>query len=166
MFPGGGTAPAVQTTQSQNAWAAIRSAGYLDLDLEMFDVAQNRREPRIFVVDDETFVSASLARILRLQGFDARAFDKPFDALQAAVETPPDMLITDVMMPPISGIDLAIRIRELCPNCRVLLCSGRPATADLLAAARLTGHDFQILLKPVSPADMIKTVRKQFENWR
>ena len=63
-------------------------------------MAQNRREPRIFVVDDETFVSASLARILRLQGFDARAFDKPFDALQAAVETPPDMLITDVMMRP------------------------------------------------------------------
>jgi DNA-binding NtrC family response regulator len=144
----------------------VRPAKYPSFDLEMFDVAQNRKEPRIFVVDDETFVSASLARILRLQGFEARAFDKPFDALQAAVETPPDMLITDVMMPPISGIDLAIRIRELCPNCRVLLCSGRPATADLLAGARLTGHAFQILLKPVSPVDIIKKVRDEFQNWR
>jgi DNA-binding response OmpR family regulator len=129
-------------------------------------LAQNRKEPRIFVVDDETFVSASLARILRLQGFDARAFDKPFGAMQAAVETPPDMLITDVMMPPISGIDLAIRMRELCPSCRVLLFSGRPATADLLAGARVSGHDFQILIKPVKPEDIIKKVRKEFESWR
>lgn len=129
-------------------------------------MAQNRKEPQIFVVDDETFVSASLAHILRLKGFQARAFDKPFDALQAAVELPPDMLITDVMMPPISGIDLAIRIRELSPNCRVLLCSGRPTTADLLAGARVSGHDFQILIKPVSPVDIIKKVREEFESWR
>jgi CheY-like chemotaxis protein len=143
-LPGGGKAPAVQTTQSQNAWAAIRSAGYLDLDLEMFDVAQNRREPRIFVVDDETFVSASLARILRLQGFDARAFDKPFDALQAAVETPPDMLITDVMMPPISGIDLAIRIRELCPFAAYssALAAPQPPTSWQLLASQDTTFKF------------------------
>ena len=129
-------------------------------------MAQYRKEPRIFVVDDETFVSASLALILRSQGFLARAFDKPFDALQAAVETPPDMLITDVMMPPISGINLAIRMREHCPNCHVLLCSGQTATADLLAGARVSGHDFQILIKPVNPADIIKNVREAFKDWR
>jgi FixJ family two-component response regulator len=64
-------------------------------------------------------------------------------------------------MPELSGIDLAIQLRECCPNCKVLLFSGQASTAHLLDAARANGHDFELLLKPVHPAGLLMKIR----NW-
>jgi CheY-like chemotaxis protein len=54
-----------------------------------------------------------------------------------------------------NGIEAAIRIRESLPKCKVLLFSGQAATADLLENARLRGHEFEILAKPVHPQDLL-----------
>lgn len=62
-------------------------------------------------------------------------------------------------MPQLSGIDLAIRIKEKRPQCRILLFSGQAATADLLAEARKSGNDFHILSKPVHPNDLLAGIR-------
>ncbi|MGA8727108.1 MAG: response regulator [Terracidiphilus sp.] len=102
--------------------------------------------------------------ILRLQGgFRARSFTKPLEALEAARLEAPDLLISDVVMPQLSGIDLAIQVRECCPNCRVLLFSGQASTAHLLEAASANGHDFELLLKPVHPADLLTRIRSLSE---
>jgi DNA-binding NtrC family response regulator len=121
---------------------------------------------RVFVVDDEDIIATTLASILCLRGgFSATPFHEPTAALQAARRDKPDLLISDVAMPVLSGIELAIQVREHHPRCKVLLVSGHPDTSDWLAAARAKGHDFEILAKPVHPTVLLKRVEElQFSN--
>jgi DNA-binding NtrC family response regulator len=113
----------------------------------------------LFVVDDEQAIASSLAMILRYQGFEVSSFTDPLKALQALQTTAPDLLITDVVMPTFSGIELAIKSRNRCPACKVLLLSGQPITAQLLEAARVEGHYFEILAKPIHPTDLLTKIR-------
>jgi len=118
------------------------------------------KQPRVFVVDDEDVIASTLAMILRFQGgFHATSFNRPADALEAAHGDPPDLLISDVVMPGLSGTELAIKIKALCPGCKILLFSGQASTANLLETARINGHDFQLLTKPVHPAELLAKIR-------
>jgi DNA-binding response OmpR family regulator len=109
----------------------------------------------IFVVDDELVIASTLAFILRMNGYSAKFFTRPFEALTAAQSEAPDLLISDVQMPDLSGVDLAIRMRAKHPECKILLFSGQAATLDLLEDARNQGHDFHLLLKPVHPSELL-----------
>ena len=119
----------------------------------------DRKEVRVFVVDDEMVIATTLTAILKQSGFDAVGFTNPLKALAAADEKSPDLLISDVVMPQLSGIDLAIQLKEKAPACKVLLFSGQASTADLLASARKGGHDFALLSKPVHPTDLLNAIR-------
>jgi DNA-binding NtrC family response regulator len=107
---------------------------------------------RIFVVDDEPVIASSLAAILRMNDFSVRYFTSPEAALDAARSESPDLVISDVAMPVISGIELAIQMKAQCPNCKILLFSGQAASMDLLEGARTRGYDFRLLQKPVHPS--------------
>lgn len=127
-------------------------------------VPQSQKQLRVFVVDDEDVIASTLAMILRLQGgFHVRSFTLPLDALEAARLEAPGLLISDVMMPLLSGIELAIQVRLLYPDCKVLLFSGQAATANMLEEARANGYDFDLLLKPVHPADLLARIRSLTE---
>jgi CheY-like chemotaxis protein len=117
----------------------------------------------IFVVDDEEVIAATVVAILQMSGFAATSFTDPLQALSRARIESPDLLISDVTMPEMSGVDLAIQIREDCPGCKVLLFSGQAATLDLLGNARDLGHDFRLLLKPVHPADLLCEIRSKLK---
>jgi CheY-like chemotaxis protein len=69
------------------------------------------------------------------------------------------MMICDVIMADLNGIDTAIRIREMLPRTKILLFSGQAATADLLEKARAQGYEFEILAKPVHPQDLLSKLR-------
>jgi FixJ family two-component response regulator len=116
-------------------------------------------DPIVFVVDDEEIIATTLAIILNGNRFYAKAFIDPSTVLEAASRMEPNLLITDVSMPGMSGIDLAIEIRRLYPNCKILLFSGHADTADLLEEARREGHDFVLLAKPIHPADLLREIR-------
>jgi CheY-like chemotaxis protein len=116
---------------------------------------------RIYVVDDERVICDTLALILEQSGFHATAFINPLEALAAAESDPPDMVISDVAMPEITGVELAILLKKLCPSCKILLFSGQAATADLLQAARKQGYDFELLAKPVHPKDILRVIRER-----
>jgi DNA-binding NtrC family response regulator len=96
--------------------------------------------------------------ILRQKGFDATSFRSPVDVLEAAHSQAPDLLISDVVMPQFSGVELAIRVREQFPKCKILLFSGQAATSGLLLEASKHGHHFEIMSKPVHPSDLLKKV--------
>jgi DNA-binding NtrC family response regulator len=113
---------------------------------------------RIFVVDDEPVIASTLAAILQMNGFSAKFFTSPLEALTAARTKAPDLLISDVTMPDISGVDLAIKMKEQYPNCKVLLFSGNPTSLTLLEAARAQGHDFRLLLKPIPPGEFLSEI--------
>jgi DNA-binding response OmpR family regulator len=113
----------------------------------------------VFVVDDEPAIAFTLTTILKLNGYDARCFTNPIEALEAITANRPDLLISDVMMPEMSGVDLAVRFKEQCPSCKVLLFSGQAQTVDLLRVARAQGRDFQLLTKPVHPTDLLARIK-------
>jgi len=114
--------------------------------------------PRVFVIDDEPVIASSLAAILQMNGFSARFFTCPLVALAAARSESPDLVISDVAMPGISGIDLAIQMRAQFPSCKILLFSGQAATLDLLDGARAQGYDFRLLQKPVFPSELLSEI--------
>ena len=91
-------------------------------------MSQLQKKDRIFVVDDDPIITTTLGLILSQQVFDVTPFTGPLEALEAAQTETPNLLIADVMMPGLSGIELAIALREACPACAVILFSGQPAT--------------------------------------
>jgi CheY-like chemotaxis protein len=124
-----------------------------------------QQRPEVYVVDDEKVIAETLAMILNQAGFTAWAFEDPQEALRAAAfGSPPNLLISDVVMPGMSGIELAIRFRRAYTQCRVLLFSGQAATANLLELARSQGYDFEVLSKPVHPADLVAKLRSNLQN--
>ncbi|MDR3773582.1 MAG: response regulator [Terracidiphilus sp.] len=116
-------------------------------------------QPKVLVADDERVIADTLAMILNQSGFEARAVYSGERALELAAAFAPDMLIADVIMAGLNGIDAAIRIRALLPGIKILLFSGQAATADLLEKARAQGYEFEILAKPVHPQDLLDKLR-------
>ena len=108
------------------------------------------------VVDDEKDIAESLTEILILHGYDAQAFENGKSAIESARQRCPDVVISDVIMPVINGVETVIAIQELCPRAQVLLLSGQAATSDILKEARESGHDFQLVGKPVHPYVLLK----------
>ncbi len=114
---------------------------------------------RVFVVDDEKVISDTLCAILRLHGFDAHAFYDAQSALAAYEAMPPEIVISDVVMAGMNGIEMAIQIRGRIPSCRILMFSGQSSSQSLLEAAKLGGYVFDFLMKPVHPADLLAKLK-------
>ena len=121
--------------------------------------ATTNHKPRVLVADDEHVIANTLAIILNQSGFDAHAVYSGEKAVELAGTMKPDMVISDVIMTGMTGIEAAIQIRTLLPKCKILLFSGQAATADLLEMARTQGHEFEILAKPVHPTDLLAKLR-------
>src|SRR5437660_11776660 len=122
-------------------------------------MGDNGLKPKVLVVDDEKVIADTLAVILNQNGYDATAVYTGTGAVEKARSSRPDLVITDVIMPDMNGIDAAIKIRAFLPGCKILLFSGQAATADLLEDARKRGHQFEILAKPVHPSDLLQKLR-------
>ncbi len=121
--------------------------------------AATSTKPRVLVADDEQVIANTLAIILNQAGFEARAVYSGEKVIEALESFQPSMLISDVIMTGMTGIEAAIAVRKKMPNCKVLLFSGQAATADLLEKARADGHEFEILAKPVHPTDLLAKLR-------
>jgi CheY-like chemotaxis protein len=120
---------------------------------------ENHSKPKVLVADDERVIADTLAMILNQSGFEARAVYSGEKALEVVPVFLPDMLISDVIMGGLNGIDAAIQVRSLLPKIKILLFSGQAATADLLEKARTQGYEFEILAKPVHPQDLLSRLR-------
>jgi CheY-like chemotaxis protein len=117
--------------------------------------------PRVLVVDDEAAIADTITKILSLSGYAAMAEYDGNGALRTAQSAPPELLITDVIMPGMSGIELAITMKRNYPACKILLFSGHATTADLLEAANRSGHHFKLVNKPVPPQQLLAIVAEQ-----
>ena len=114
---------------------------------------------KVFVVDDESVICWTLGLIIKSMGFPTYTFIDPREALNAAFTDFPDLLISDVTMPHMSGIELAIQMQVNDPTSKVLLVSGLATIEDLLISARGRGYDFPILKKPIPPEALIAAIR-------
>jgi DNA-binding response OmpR family regulator len=111
---------------------------------------------RILVVDDEVVIADSLAEILSDHGYQAHAFYDGQTAIAAARDTCPDLVLCDVVMPELNGVETVMAIRKLCARTRIFLFSGQAHTKDLLEVARAQGHLFEVLPKPMHPKELLK----------
>lgn len=117
----------------------------------------------MIIVDDDTLIAESLADILNGEGFEATAVFSGQDAIEWARKTHPDVIVSDVVMPEMNGIEAAQSIREFLPECRIILFSGQALTNDLLAEARTQGQTFEMLAKPINPYSLIAALRSNSE---
>ncbi len=113
---------------------------------------------RIFVVDDERCIADTLVVILRQSGYEASAFYNAQSALEGVEFCCPELIISDVVMPGMTGVEMAVLIKERYPACKILLFSGNAATADILEGVRERGYEFELLTKPIHPADLLAKV--------
>ena len=90
---------------------------------------------RAFVICEDPVVAGTLAGILRVQGFGVLAFTDSLDAMASALVEPPELLLSDIVMSRMSGLELALEVKILAPACRVLLFSNELDTIDILREA-------------------------------
>jgi DNA-binding response OmpR family regulator len=129
-------------------------------DLALSDPTHPIDNPKavVLVVDDEAVIADTLAMILEQSGVRALVAYDGKSALAIAKTVAPDLLLTDVAMPGMSGIDLAVAMRHALPKCKILLFSGQASSMDLLGTARDAGQDFTILAKPLHPTELLARV--------
>jgi CheY-like chemotaxis protein len=118
---------------------------------------------KILVADDEPLVALTLAEILTGEGFEVMSVSNGAAAVEAARSLRPDILLSDVMMPKMNGIEAAKKIMGFLPDCRIILLSGQAATGDLLKQAHDQGHDFELVTKPIQPDFLLAILRQHAE---
>lgn len=110
---------------------------------------------RVLVIDDEKPLAETLAIILRSAGYEATTAYDGTNALSQVESFQPDIVISDVVMPGMNGIEVCSRIQAEHPQCHIILFSGQAATNELMQNARAKGCDWELLVKPVHPADLL-----------
>ncbi|HEY1501181.1 MAG TPA: response regulator [Acidobacteriaceae bacterium] len=114
---------------------------------------------KVLIADDERVIADTLRTILNQNGFEAIAVYDGQEAIEAARAWPPEIFLSDVVMPGLNGIEAAIRISKMIPACHVVLFSGNIGTPDLRREAALLGNDFDFLQKPVHPDELLAHLR-------
>jgi CheY-like chemotaxis protein len=121
---------------------------------------------RILVVDDEHTLADTLATILERAGYISTAAYNPAEALASLAQVRPDLIITDVMMPVMNGVEFAIRAGKAYPGVKIILISGHAGTQDIMEAAHLDGHSIELLAKPVLPEELLFRVAELLNSSR
>jgi DNA-binding NtrC family response regulator len=119
----------------------------------------------ILVVDDDAAVLLTTARLLQRAGFDTLEIGTPAEALELIATESVDVLLSDVVMPDMNGLELAAAVRERHPEIEVVLMSGFTPTA--LMRHKLTGDGAPaILQKPVARDELVAAVGEAVERSR
>lgn len=114
---------------------------------------------RILVVDDEPVVAETLGIILRQEGYEVETFTFPESALESLREKPADIVLTDMRMPKMNGIELADRISDLWPACRIVILSGA-RLEEVLGRPAFNWPPYEVLYKPFSPQDLLSVIAR------
>jgi CheY-like chemotaxis protein len=113
---------------------------------------------RILIVDDERMIADTLSVIFRGAGYETYTAYNGQLGLDAARNLAPKLVLSDVVMPELDGVSMAMQIRKSQPEVRVLLFSGQAGTSDLLRSAEEKGFHFELLEKPIHPDEIMRRV--------
>jgi CheY-like chemotaxis protein len=123
-------------------------------------VSETNQEPKretILVVDDEAEVRALVREILTQHGYTVIDTGDPFEARRIAEAQPINLLLTDVVMPIMNGLELAQRVEASSPTTKVLLMSG-------YATASVKGSGRPLVAKPFRSSDLVNAVRQMLDS--
>jgi len=116
---------------------------------------------RILVVDDEEQVQRSFARLLSSHGHDVIAANDGRQALARLAEAIPELLIMDIHLPGMNGLEILRQVSKHHPQLPVIIMTASGTTETAITATKMGAFDYQ--LKPVDPAQMLKTVDHALE---
>jgi len=119
------------------------------------------RHVKILIVEDEAVVLHTLQLILQQHGYEVRGARDGHEAFAVAPAFRPEILLCDINLPDIDGIQIAIRIKHEFPACRVVLLSGEISSAELLDEAKAKGYSFEVLAKPTEPQHLLNVLAAQ-----
>jgi two-component system OmpR family response regulator len=112
---------------------------------------------QVLVVDDEPSIVDAVATTLRYEGFDVREATTGRAALAAAQETTPDLIVLDVMLPDLDGLEVTRRLRADGIKVPVLFLTARDSVEDKVAGLTVGGDDY--VTKPFSLAEVVARTR-------
>jgi CheY-like chemotaxis protein len=115
---------------------------------------------RVLVVDDERLLADTTADILRRAGFTAKIAYDGFGALEMIASFHPDYLLTDIMMPGMNGVELAIATTRIHPSTKIMLFSGQAGISEILEDSKAKGFEFPLLAKPVHPTKLVEGLKR------
>src|SRR3569833_2125603 len=132
----------------ESAWAAAD------------EKSSNDARAKVLIVDDQRRIADTLAEILSNAGFDAVAAYDGFDALDKASRYHPHWVLTDVLMPRMNGVELAIAMRKNYPGSSILLFSGQAGISDIIHEGLRQGYQFELIAKPIHPLRLIERLKE------
>jgi DNA-binding NtrC family response regulator len=129
---------------------------------EARDFAGSERiRPIVLVVDDEKLIVDTMVEILEGAGFDVIGAYDGWTALEQIARRRPDYVLSDVLMPQMNGVELAIAIQKMHPTTRIILFSGQAGISEILLEGQRQGFEFELIAKPIHPLRLIEHLRAQ-----
>jgi two-component system response regulator ResD len=124
----------------------------------MTAVPETERRASVLVVDDEPTIGEVLARYLQRAGYDTRVANDGPQALALSAAHPPDLVVLDIMLPGIDGLEVMRRLHEPqgAPRARVILLTARGREAERIVGLRRGADDY--VVKPFSPGELVARV--------
>lgn len=116
---------------------------------------------RILVIDDEAIVRTSCRRILEPEGYAVQTAKSGSDGLQALLTDVFDLILTDLKMPDMDGVEVLRKIKETLPDTEVIIMTGHGTVSTAVKAMKMGAHDY--IEKPFSPDDLLKLTSKALE---
>ena len=118
-------------------------------------------QERILIIDDEKNIVSSLKGILADEGYDVSVADDGLDALDMIQSDPPDLLLLDIWLPGMDGIEVLKTVKTYHPNIEVLIMSGHGTIDTAVKATKLGAYDF--IEKPFSMGHLTQSVQSAFK---
>lgn len=125
------------------------------------EASSSLRKPTILVVDDQQMIADTTTIIL-----NPNLVFAPSAHIAAGLPwswrflLKPDYLLTDIAIPGMNGVDLAVSVRHHLPATIIVLISGQAGITDLLQQAKQDGHEFDLLAKPIHPENLLGYIRE------
>ena len=111
----------------------------------------------ILIVDDDSRITDLLRRILAYEGYSVAIAASGSEALNRSLERPPDLIVLDIMMPGLDGLEVAQRLREAGDNVPILMLTARDTVADRVKGLETGADDY--LVKPFAPEELVARVK-------
>jgi two-component system, NtrC family, response regulator AtoC len=120
--------------------------------------------PNLAIIDDEPLALKGLSRILKRQGYSVQAFESAEDFLRRMAKERYEIVLSDIRMPGMNGLELLNKIQETSPRTEVILFTGYASIDDAVGAIKRGAFDY--IEKPLSPDKVLQTVRRASDKLR
>ena len=112
----------------------------------------------VLIVDDEAVLGSLLSRLMKMEGYDAQVASDGLDAMEQMRQRLPDVVLTDIRMPNMDGMEFLKRAKMLDPDLPVILLTGYADIHGAVDAMRAGAHDY--ISKPFDHHEVIRVVRR------